>query len=156
LNSEKIIYSIGHSNHSIDKFLNLLQVYKIEAIADVRRFPASKKYPHFERQYLQLELEKNKIIYIWLGELLGGYRNGGYELYMQSEFYFQGIQELITIAERQITAFMCAEKLFFRCHRRFISNHLLQLGWKIVHIVDEKISYPHKPSDTLPLDFRFQ
>ena len=157
MNSEKVIYSIGHSNLSIEELLNLLQVYKIEAIADIRRFPTSKKYPHFERQNLQSELEKNKISYTWLGELLGGYREGGYQLYMEIEFFFQGIQELIAIAEKQTTAFMCAEKLFFCCHRRFISDHLLQLGWKIVHIVDEKTAYPHKqPSNTLPLDFCFQ
>ena len=153
MNSEKIIYSIGHSNHPIDHFISLLQIYKIEVIADVRRFPSSKQHPHFERQNLQSELEKNKIDYFWLGEFLGGYRKGGYQFYMQSEFFSQGITELITLAEKQITAFMCAEKLFFRCHRRFISDHLFQLGWKIIHIVDERTSYPHKPSDTMPLDF---
>ncbi len=128
-------------------------MYKIEVIADVRRFPTSKKYPHFERQNLQSELEKNKIGYFWLGEFLGGYRKGGYQLYLQSEVFFQGIQELITIAEKQTTAFMCAEKLFFRCHRRFISDQLFQLGWKIIHIYDEKTIYPHKTTDTMPLDF---
>ena len=153
MNSEKIIYSIGHSSLSIDEFLNLLQIYKIKTIADVRRFPTSKKYPHFERQNLQSELKKNKIVYRWLGELLGGYRNGGYEFYMKSEFFFQGIQELITVAEKQITAFMCAEKLFFRCHRRFIADHLQEINWRVVHILDEKTTYPHNPSDTILLDF---
>jgi uncharacterized protein (DUF488 family) len=134
----------------------LLQIYKIEAIADVRRFPTSKKYPQFERQNFHSELSKNNIQYVWLGEYLGGYRKGGYQLYMQRETFLLGINELIKIAERQVTAFMCAEKLYFRCHRRFIADHLFQLGWKIVNIIDEKITYPHKPTDTMPLDFCFQ
>jgi len=153
LNSKKIIYSIGHSTHTIDQFLDLLQIYKIKMIADVRRFPTSKKYPHFERQNLQSELEKKKIDYFWLGEYLGGYRKGGYQLYMESELFLKGIHELIATAETQITAFMCAEKLFFRCHRRFISDHLLQLDWQVIHIFDETTTYLHKPTDSMPLDF---
>ena len=153
MNSEKIIYSIGHSTHPIDHFLDLLKIYKIKAIADVRRFPTSKKYPHFERQNLKNELNKIAIEYFWLGELLGGYRKGGYQLYMQTESFSQGISELISLAEKQLTAFMCAEKLFFCCHRRLISDHLLQLDWNVIHIFDEKRTYPHKPTDTIPLDF---
>ncbi len=150
---QKIIYSIGHSTLPIDQFLDLLKNYKIKTIADVRRFPTSKKYPHFERQNLKNELNKIEIEYFWLGELLGGYRKGGYQLYMQNESFSQGINELISLAEKHVTAFMCAEKLFFRCHRRFISDHLLQMDWKVTHIFDEKRTYPHKPNDTMPLDF---
>lgn len=137
----------------MDYFIDLLKNYEINAVADVRRFPTSKKYPHFERYNLQSELETNKINYFWLGEFLGGYRKGGYQLYMQSEFFSQGIHELITLAKKQTTTFMCAEKLFFRCHRRFISDHLLQLGWEVIHIFDEKTTYLHKYADTMPLNF---
>ena len=153
MNTEKIIYSIGHSTHPIDEFISLLRIYKIEAIADVRRFPTSKNYPQFERQKLQSELEKIKIDYFWLGEFLGGYRKGGYQLYMQSETFLEGIKQLIALAEKQTTAFMCAEKLFFRCHRRFIADHLLQLNWKVIHIFDATTTYLHKHTDTMPLDF---
>jgi len=156
LNSNKLIYSIGHSTLSIGQILQLLTIYKIKAIADVRRFPTSKKYPHFERQNLQQQLQRSDIDYLWLGELLGGYRKGGYQLYMQSESFLQGIKTLMTFATNQTTAFMCAEKLFFRCHRRFISDQLLQFSWKVIHIIDGKISYPHKPTDTMPLDFLSQ
>lgn len=153
MNFEKIIYSIGHSTHTIDQFLELLHTYQIKAVVDVRRFPTSKQHPHFERQNLQSELTKNHIDYFWSGEFLGGYRKGGYQLYMQSESFLQGVYQLIAVAQKQLTAFMCAEKLFFRCHRRFISDHLFQLGWKIIHIHDEKTVYPHKTTDTIPLDF---
>ena len=152
MNSEKIIYSIGHSTHTIDEFLHLLQIYEIKAIADVRRFPTSKKYPHFERQNLQQEFLRSNIDYFWLGELLGGYRKGGYHAYMQSEPFLEGMKQLITLAEKQTAAIMCAERLFFRCHRRFISDQLLQMEWNVVHIVDEKRTYPHKPTDTIPLN----
>lgn len=150
---ERVIYSIGHSNLSLDQLLDLLQLYEIKAIADVRRFPTSKKYPHFQRSNLQTELEENSIKYLWLGELLGGYRKGGYQSYMKSESFLKGIEELIEMARSQKIAFLCAEKLFLRCHRRFISDYLFQSGWKIIHIFDENIIYPHKPSDTMQLDF---
>jgi uncharacterized protein (DUF488 family) len=153
LNSEKLIYTIGHSSQSIDQFLELLHIYQIKALVDVRRFPTSKQHPYFGRHNLQSELEKNKIDYFWLGEFLGGYRKGGYQLYMQSEAFLQGINELTRIAERQNTAFMCAEKLFFRCHRRFIADRLLQLNWKVIHIFDATTTYFHKHADTMPLDF---
>lgn len=150
---ERVIYSIGHSNLSLDQLFDLLQLYEIEAIADVRRFPTSKKYPHFQRSNLQTELEENSIKYSWLGELLGGYRKSGYQSYMKSESFLKGIEKLIEMAQSQKTAFLCAEKLFLRCYRRFISDYLFQSGWKIIHIFDKNIIYPHKPSGTMQLDF---
>jgi len=153
LDSEKIIYSVGHSTYPIEHFLTLLEIFKIKAIVDVRRFPTSKKYPQFERQNLQNELDKVSIEYHWLGEFLGGFRKGGYQLYMQSDSFSHGIQELVKVAEQEITAVMCAEKLCFHCHRRFIADQLLQLNWQVIHICDEKITRLHKHADTKPLDF---
>lgn len=131
----------------------MLQSYKIEVIADVRRFPTSKKYPQFERTNLRFQLTQNNMEYIWLGESLGGFRKGGYQLYMQSELFSQGMKQLIQSAEKQTTAFMCAEKLFFRCHRRLIADHLLQLNWKVLHIFDATTAYLHKHTDTMLLGF---
>ena len=128
-------------------------MYQIKAIADVRRFPTSKKYPHFERQNLAYELQLRKIDYTWLGELLGGYRKGGYQLYTKSESFLMGLSQLTTLADKQTTSIMCAEKLFFRCHRRFISDQLSQMGSQVIHIIDEKHTYLHKPIDTIQLDF---
>ncbi|UCE08788.1 MAG: DUF488 domain-containing protein [bacterium] len=153
MNSEKSIYSIGHSTLPIDHFLDLLKIYKIKAIADVRRFPTSKKYPHFEQQNLKDELAKKHIDYHWLGEFLGGYRKGGYQLYMQSELFSMGIRELVKLAEKQTTAFMCAEKLFFRCHRRFIADQVILMSWNVIHIIDQKRTYLHKSADPIPLAF---
>ncbi len=127
-------------------------MYQIKAIADVRRFPTSKKYPHFERQNLMQELQQRNVDYLWLGELLGGYRKGGYQLYTQTESFLKGKRQLIDLANEKITAFMCAERLFFRCHRRFISDQLLQMDWQVIHIIDEKRTYLHKPIHMIQLN----
>ncbi len=73
----RTIYTIGHSNRSFEEFVKILLSYKISTVIDVRRFPTSKKYPHFERKYLENKLLEHGIKYYWLGELLGGYRDGG-------------------------------------------------------------------------------
>lgn len=151
LDAKKIIYSIGHSTHPIDDFIQLLFAYQIELVADVRRFPSSKKNPQFQLDQLKSKLTLSGIDYRWLGEGLGGFRTGGYPLYMQSEPFLHGIEQLIAIVQTKRTSIMCAEKLFFRCHRRFIADHLTQLGWHVVHILDETHTYPHQSSDPLPL-----
>ncbi|MDZ7333885.1 MAG: DUF488 domain-containing protein [candidate division KSB1 bacterium] len=146
---KKTIYSIGHSTHPIEHFLYLLQRYGIEVIADVRRFPSSKSNPQYQLEQLKCELARSGVEYHWLGDALGGFRNGGYLEYMKSESFLKGIEQLTSIAESKRTAIMCAEKLFFRCHRRFIADHLVLLGWRVIHVLDENKSYPHISSNTI-------
>lgn len=148
-----LIYSIGHSSLSIEQFLHVLQCYQIEAIVDVRRFPGSKKYPHFERMRLAENLQHETIAYFWLGEKLGGFRKEGYQAYAKTDHFLSGLQQLINVASKQVTAFMCAEKLFMNCHRRFIADQLLSQKWNVIHIVDENLTYPHFSTDSIPLDF---
>jgi len=140
------LYTIGHSNRKIDIFLKLLNKYNIRTIIDVRRFPTSKKYPWFSKDELNNILSSNDIKYIWLGEYLGGYREGGYVNYMNTDEYSKGIKmitEIISSSNGYVTL-LCSEKLWFKCHRRFISDTLTKIGYKVIHIVDEDKVYPHK------------
>lgn len=73
----KIVYTIGHSNRSMDEFVSILKEYDIRVVVDVRRFPTSRKYPWFSRDALEKRFKKEGLMYIWLGDLLGGYRKGG-------------------------------------------------------------------------------
>jgi len=150
----KIVYTIGHSNRSLSKFLKLLKDYKIVAVVDVRRFPTSRRFPHFKKENLEKELEKNNIKYFWLGESLGGLRPITYEEYMKTKDFEKGLKELIEIIEKYSpAAIMCKERLWFKCHRRFISDRLIEEGYQVIHIIDEENTYKHKrrPSNSKSL-----
>lgn len=140
------VYTVGHSNRSLSEFIQLLKQYGIEVIVDVRRFPKSTKYPHFNREILEDELGKYNIKYTWLGDLLGGFRKGGYRNYMLSKDYMEGIRRLISVILRydNKVAIMCSEKLWFKCHRRFISDTLVSKGIEVNHIIDKNRTSKHK------------
>lgn len=141
---ERVIYTIGTSNRSIEEFIGILKKYQIATVIDVRSFPKSERFPHFNRGNLREALEKEGIGYFYLGDKLGGFRKGGYENYTKTEEFAKGIEKLEEIAELSLSVFFCAEKLFFRCHRRFISDVLTEKGWKVIHIVDKERIYGHK------------
>ncbi len=154
------LWSIGHSTRSLDELTAALRVHRIEAVADVRSFPISARHPQFNREHLAATLPKSEIDYAWLGATLGGYRkkkrpdsphvalrNQGFRNYadhMETEEFAEGIQELLKLVEKHRVAYMCAERLWWRCHRSFVSDHLIALcGAEVVHILDEKKSEPH-------------
>ncbi len=134
----KRVYTIGHSNRSLKEFLDLLDKYHIRVIIDVRRFPKSTRFPYYDKENLERILKDKGITYIWLGELLGGYRSGGYEKYMETKEYREGIRRLVEIIEetKDFVAIMCSERLWFKCHRRFIADTLVKLGYNVIHIID--------------------
>ncbi|OYT28683.1 MAG: hypothetical protein B6U95_03705 [Thermofilum sp. ex4484_82] len=143
------VYTIGHSNRSLKDFIEILNYYRIGVVIDIRRFPTSSKYPHFKKEVLKAELENKGISYVWLGEELGGFRSGGYRQYMKSEEYKAGIRKLSKIiidsSKKGLKiALMCSEKLWFKCHRRHISDTLLGMGYSVVHIIDKEKTYVHK------------
>jgi len=140
------IFTIGHSTLSLREFIDLLIKYNIEMVVDVRRFPTSKKFPHFKMEILKEELGKHKISYIWLGEKLGGFRKGGYRNYVETKDFKSGIKELLENLKGR-TVIMCAEKLWFKCHRRFIADELVKKGIKVIHIIDKKRTYEHRKSN---------
>ena len=139
-----LIYTIGHSNRHLKEFVDILRAYNISAVADVRRFPTSRKFPHFSREILQSVLSILGIEYYWLGKELGGYRSGGYEKHVNSDEFLAGIDKLLALAREKVVAIMCAESLWFRCHRRFIADYLVRNNINIIHIFDERRAYPHK------------
>lgn len=134
---EKIIYTLGTSNRTLEEFVSLLHSYGIEMVVDVRSFPTS-KFPHYKREALNQTLAEKGLGYYFLGKELGGYRRGGYEAYTQTVQYLVGMELLERMASRCRCAVVCAEKLPWRCHRRFIGRSLQERGWKVVHIIDPK------------------
>ncbi len=139
-----IIYTIGHSYRDAEEMLEIVNHYSIDIVIDVRRFPSSRKYPWFNKGILEKFLTENSIEYYWLGDLLGGYREGGYRSYMETGEYMEGIEKLLSIASKGKTAIMCSEKLWFRCHRRFISDTLVEMGYIVIHIIDKDKTYTHR------------
>jgi uncharacterized protein (DUF488 family) len=138
-----IIYTLGSSNRSPGEFLGLLEAFAIQVVVDVRRFPTS-RFEHFKQQNLAALLRENGIGYLYLGAELGGYRRGGYESFMASEQFTDGLERLEEAAKTRKAVILCSERLPWRCHRRFISRRLMQRGWRVSHVIDEKRSWEQK------------
>ncbi len=152
------LFTIGHSTHALDGFLGLLARHDIEALADIRRFPGSRKYPHFNRDGLASALPQAGVEYRWF-EALGGRRKppGGstrnlglrnesfrnYADYMTTPEFHEAAGRLLELARRKRSAFMCSEGLFWRCHRRLVSDYLLVRGIEVRHIMPDGKLSPH-------------
>jgi len=133
----KNIFTLGTSNRSWEEFIRLLRAYRIEMVIDVRSFPTS-KFVHFKRESMNPSLAEAGYGYYFLGKELGGYRKGGYEAYTQTLPYLAGMELLERMSSRCRSAVLCAERLPWRCHRRFIGRSLQERGWKVTHIIDEE------------------
>lgn len=146
------IWTLGHSTRTIDEFIALLRHYRIEAIADVRRFPGSRRLPQFGQEALAASLEDAGIEYRLIRELGGrrrpsadspntAWRNTsfrGYADHTASREFATGLERLRELATRRRTSMMCAEVLWWRCHRSLISDVLMVSGTRVLHIQDEK------------------
>ena len=128
------IWTIGHSNRSIDAFLELLGEHEIEVLVDARSFPTS-KIEHFKREEMEKWLPEHGIEYVWLGKELGGYCRGGYKRHMRTKLFREGIKKLLEIAKTGRTCITCMEVNPKYCHRRFISAHLERKSVKVMHII---------------------
>jgi uncharacterized protein (DUF488 family) len=153
------VLTIGHSNHPLDRFLALLAQHGVEALVDIRRFPGSRKHPHFSRDSLAAALLNSGVEYHWL-EALGGRRhkqrdespnlaleNRGfrnYADYMLSDEFLEGVEKLLEVARQKRMAIMCAEGLFWQCHRRLVSDFLAANGVTVQHIMPGGELRPHK------------
>lgn len=154
--AERVIYTVGHSNRSFDEFLSLLNSFYIKLIADIRSLPGSRKYPHFDKEQLQVSLPQHNIKYIHI-EKLGGRRRAsknnttawkhpafkGYAEYMETESFLQGIKELEESAITQRVAYMCSEAVWWSCHRAMVSDYLKIHGWQVQHIMAQQKSTEH-------------
>jgi uncharacterized protein (DUF488 family) len=151
----KRIYTIGHSTRSLEEFVALLQEHGIARLADIRRYPGSRRYPHFSGESLQQTLPQRGIVYEHF-ESLGGRRkpsasseNGawnndqfrGYADHMASDEFRGAVDRLL--AEARSTAVMCAEAVPWRCHRNLLSDDLVRRGVEVIHIVGAGSSQPH-------------
>lgn len=142
-------YTIGHSTRTLDELIAVLQAHSIQTLVDIRSFPMSRRLPHFNREALEQTLHEAGIRYVWLKELGGrrkkirddspnialrndSFRN--YADYMLTEDFQRGIAELIKLAEQSRTAYMCAERVYFRCHRMLVSDWLVAHGHEVFHI----------------------
>jgi uncharacterized protein (DUF488 family) len=153
------ILTIGHSTHPIERFEALLEGAAVEALADVRRFPGSRRHPQFAREALEAELHRWGIVYEWLGEGLGGRRRvrrdsandawridafRGYADHMETAEFWRGLARLEVVAGQSRTALMCAEGDWHRCHRRLIADALTARGWRVVHVLPDGRRVDHE------------
>jgi uncharacterized protein (DUF488 family) len=146
---EKMVWTIGHSTHPLEEFIDILFSFSIERIIDIRRFPGSRRFPHFNKQALEISLPQHGIQYTHL-EDLGGRRNPtsdaansvwrvkafrGYADYMETQGFISAIEELEKLAIRERCAYMCSEAVWWSCHRALVSDYLKSKGWTVLHIL---------------------
>ena len=151
------VWTIGHSTRSIDEFIEALASQKIKMLVDVRSFPSSRKFPHFNQQALSDSLTAVGIEYVHTLELGGrrrtrkdspntAWRNSafrGYADYMETDAFREGIERLLEVAENGRTAIMCAEAVWWRCHRSMISDYLKSKGVTVTHILSATKTESH-------------
>ncbi len=140
------IFTIGHSTKTFDEFLELLDRFKIKKVIDVRRFPSSKKFPWFTKEFLEEQLPIHKISYVWLEEL-GGYRKGGYLEYTKTKEFKKAIEKLLEICKEGNSVIMCSEFKWWKCHRRYIANYLVKKGHQVIHILTKNRIQNHNLKD---------
>lgn len=127
------VYHIGYAGLSISRFIELLKENNIEVLVDVRSFPTSKN-PDFKGESLKTSLVNHGVKYVWLGNLLGGYRKEGYEEYMKTKSFREGLEELIKLSKNFKACILCLEKHQKHCHRRYIIRELEKKGYKVIDI----------------------
>lgn len=145
------VWTVGHSTRTAESFVALLQAHRIEALADVRRYPASRRHPHFNSATLAASLEDARISYLPMPEL-GGRRAArpdsrntvwrdpsfrGYADYMETPAFEAALEQLIAHAAKTRTAIMCAEAVWWQCHRQMIADALKARGHRVLHIMDD-------------------
>jgi len=136
MKTERTIYTLGTSTRSLEDFFSILTAFGIKGIADVRRFPRSRKFSHFNKERIEEETREQNLSYHWLGDLLGGFRKGGYENYKKEPSYLEGLQKVEALAEQAPFVLVCAERFPWKCHRSHISRSLAERGWDVIHIID--------------------
>lgn len=160
-----LVYTIGHSSRSLEEFLEALLSLGIKLLVDVRRWPSSRRYPHFNRGNLESALSRHGIKYLWVPEL-GGYRRFGvdvedrgiatcfesegfraYATYiLTSPTAEEALLRLEELARGSRTAIMCSERVPWRCHRKIIADWLLSRGFRVIHIIELGRLVEHRPT----------
>jgi uncharacterized protein (DUF488 family) len=163
------IWTIGHFSHAIETFADLLVQNQIAILVDIRRFPGSRTFPQFNRETLGPSLQSYGIDYLWIESLGGrrskvataidspneGWQNKSFRNYadhMQTEQFQTGFQELVDTTQRGSTAIMCSEAVYWRCHRRLISDYVVAFGGVVHHIFPDGRTKPHVLTDFTQID----
>jgi uncharacterized protein (DUF488 family) len=155
--SARTIHTVGHSTRPIETFLALLTAHGIELLIDVRRWPASRRHPHFHREALSYALEQAGVDYLWRGDLGGfrkpdpfspntGWKVGAFRAYadfMLTDEFQHIVKEVETLAAAKRAAVMCAEAVPWRCHRQLLADAFFVRGWSVRHILDDRC-HAHK------------
>jgi uncharacterized protein (DUF488 family) len=152
------VYTVGHSTRSLDELVETLKAHSIQTLVDIRAFPMSRRLPQFNRESLEKSLPAAGIRYVWM-KALGGYRKKSredspniglrnasfrnYADYMSTAEFENAMAELVELAEGSCTAYMCAERVYFRCHRMLISDWLTAHGHEVLHIDGTGPVKPH-------------
>lgn len=155
--NNKEIWTIGHSTRTLDEFIEMLESFSIKTVVDVRSMPGSNKFPQYNQQALQKSLQDRKIDYKYC-ETLGGRRKPNpaskntiwrnksfraYADYMETEDFADALEKLENLAAKSAAAIMCAEAVWWRCHRSMIADALKANGWKVMHIMNENKTTEH-------------
>jgi uncharacterized protein (DUF488 family) len=163
-----VIYTVGHSSHSAEEFLALLEAHRIQQVADVRSLPRSRRYPQFTREALDEFLAAHEVAYRHF-PALGGMRTPradstntawqhqgfrGYADYMQLKTFDDGLDALLRFAREGRTAVMCAEAMWWECHRQLLSDALIVRDVPVQHILTAAIAKPHELSGFARVDGR--
>ena len=153
------LYTIGHSTRTLQELIEALQAHEIKVLVDIRSIPMSRRLPHFNRESLEKALPAAGIRYVWMKELGGrrkktrndsphiairsdSFRN--YADHMLTPEFGHGMTELLTLAREARTAYMCAERVYFNCHRMLVSDWLVAHGHEVLHIDATGPVRPHK------------
>ena len=156
-NQQNSIWTVGHSTLTIEQFLGVLSSFQIQLLVDVRSFPGSRRYPHFNKEELRRSLTAVGIDYVHMPELGGRrktrpdsknvvWRNQsfrGYADYMETQAFREGAKQLLERARDRRTAIMCAEAVWWRCHRSLIADYLKADDVTVTHILSEGKSEEH-------------
>lgn len=153
------LYTIGHSTRSLQELIDALKAHEIQTLVDIRSFPVSRRLPHFNRESLEQALPAAGIRYVWM-KALGGYRKKirddsphtalrsrsfrNYADYMLTPEFELAVQDLVKLATESRTAYMCAERVWFHCHRMIVSDWLVAHGHTVLHIDNTGPVRPHK------------
>jgi uncharacterized protein (DUF488 family) len=151
------VWTVGHSTRSGEEFGQILEAHGIEVLVDVRMFPGSRRYPQFNREALSESLSRLGIQYKHEPRLGGrrtpradshntAWKNAQFRAYadhMETEEFRDAVKELLQVATERRVAVMCAEALWWRCHRSLISDYLKAAGHTVIHILDEKKTEEH-------------
>jgi uncharacterized protein (DUF488 family) len=166
MEKSNVIFTVGHSTRSAEEFTTLMKAHGVEAVADVRTIPKSRRYPHFNADEMERWLPEAQVQYLPMKELGGlrkpnkdsiniGWKNEsfrGYADYMLTESFERGLERLLDEARKRRVAVMCAEAVPWRCHRSLIGDALVARGWTVLDIMSRTAAKEHKLTSFAKVD----